>query len=126
VVEGPGGLPVNEWSHVAGTYDGATLRLFVNGTQVASQAQIGNLQVNTGQLRIGGNTSPSEFFTGRIDEVRIYDVALDQSEIQTDMATPIPEAPSLQQLGAGALALALLARGKARWRRASTREAAAR
>jgi hypothetical protein len=63
--------------------------------------------------------SPRAF--GTVVKVRF---ALDQSEIQTDMATPIPEAPSLQQLAAGALALALLARGKARWRRASAREAA--
>jgi hypothetical protein len=43
----------------------------------------------TGPLRIGGNAVWTEFFNGRIDEVRIYNRALTASEIQADMATPI-------------------------------------
>ena len=59
--------------------------------------------------------------------MRIYDVALGQTEIQTDMDTPVavPEAAALQQLGAGVLTLGLLARRRGRLRRtrASTRVA---
>jgi hypothetical protein len=86
---GSGVVPLNSWSHLAATYDGATLRLFVNGVQVGSQAVTGALAVSTGALRIGGNSVWGEYFQGRIDEVRIYNRALTAGEIQADMGVPI-------------------------------------
>jgi Concanavalin A-like lectin/glucanases superfamily len=86
---GPSALPLNTWSHLATTYDGATLRLYVNATQVASAAISGNIIASTGVLRIGGNGVWGEYFRGRIDEVRVYKRALGQTEIQTDMNTPL-------------------------------------
>ena len=88
-VSGSSSLPVNTWTHVALTWDGATLRLWVNGAQVASAAQGGVLETNSSPLRIGGNVPYGEFFRGRLDEIRIYNRALAQSELQTDMATPV-------------------------------------
>jgi glucose/arabinose dehydrogenase len=82
-------VPASTWTHLATTYDGATLRLYVNGSQVASKAQTGSIPASTGALRIGGNSVWSEWFAGLIDEVRIYSRALTAGEIQTDMATPI-------------------------------------
>ena len=67
----PSAIAVSTWTHVAVTYDGATLRLFVNGTQVATTPATGSLQTGTTPLRIGGNTY-GEYFQGRIDDVRIY------------------------------------------------------
>ena len=49
-------LTVNTWAHVAGTYDGTTLRLYVDGTLVRSAAFAGNMLVSSGPLRIGGNS----------------------------------------------------------------------
>ena len=49
-------LAVNVWTHVAGTYDGSTLRLFINGVQVASTAISGSIASSNGVLRIGGNS----------------------------------------------------------------------
>jgi glucose/arabinose dehydrogenase len=86
-------LPANVWTHVAGTYDGTTLRLFINGVQAASNAVSGSITTSTGPLRIGGNSIWGEYFQGRIDEVRIYNRALNQAEIQTDLNTPIGVAP---------------------------------
>ncbi|MGW0482558.1 LamG-like jellyroll fold domain-containing protein [Nonomuraea sp. NPDC003214] len=90
---GTASLPLNTWSHLAATYDGATLRLYVNGTQVAERAAGGPIRTDGGVLRIGGNSLWGEFFDGLIDEVRIYDRALTPAQIQLDMTTPIGAAP---------------------------------
>jgi PKD repeat protein len=88
-VAGGSTLPVSTWSHLAATYDGTTIRLFVNGTQVATLAQAGNIVNTSSALRIGGNTYAGEFFNGLIDEVRVYNRALSASEIQADMIRPV-------------------------------------
>jgi Concanavalin A-like lectin/glucanases superfamily len=89
-VEGVSPLRLNAWTHLATTYDGAILRLYVNGMEVGSQPGGGNIQVSTGRLRVGGNAVWGEWFAGRIDEVRIYNRALNPAEIQANMATPVP------------------------------------
>ncbi len=90
---GPSVLAVNTWTHLAATFDGATVRLYVNGTLLASQAQTNALAPTTGTLQIGGDSYPGEFFAGNIDEVRIYNRALNATEIQADIVTPIGGAP---------------------------------
>jgi hypothetical protein len=97
---------VNVWSHLAVTYDGATLRLYVNGTQVATRAQTGAITSSTNPLRIGGNAVWGEYFNGVIDEVRVYNRALSAAEITTDRDTPVGGGTGAQHLreppGAGA------------------------
>jgi hypothetical protein len=81
---------LNAWTHLASTYDGTTLRLYVNGVQAATKAVTGAIKVSTGVLRIGGNgTWNDEWFSGLIDEVRVYSRALTAAQIQTDMAVPV-------------------------------------
>ena len=86
----PAQLSTNTWSHLAVTYDGAVLRFFVNGTLVRSSATIGTVAPSTGVLRIGGSNIASEWFAGRIDDVRLYARALGQTEIQADRAAELP------------------------------------
>jgi Concanavalin A-like lectin/glucanases superfamily/Domain of unknown function (DUF1929)/Bacterial Ig domain/Purple acid Phosphatase, N-terminal domain len=87
-------LALNTWSHLAGTYDGTTMRLYVNGVQVASKARTGALTSSTSPLRIGGNAAWGEYFSGLIDDVRVYNRALSAAEVGTDMNTPVtPAAP---------------------------------
>jgi PKD repeat protein len=72
-------LPLNTWTHLAGTYDGTTVRLYVNGAQVATRVQSGSISSGNEALRIGMGWS------GVIDDVRIYNRALSASEVQRDM-----------------------------------------
>ncbi len=92
---GTGALALNTWSHLASTYDGTTLRLYVNGVLVGSQAMTGAIAASTGALHIGGNTIWGEDFSGLIDDVRVYNRALSVSEIQTDLngavVPPVPD-----------------------------------
>ncbi|MEN3356580.1 MAG: hypothetical protein V7637_562 [Mycobacteriales bacterium] len=106
---GGSALPLSTWSHLAGTYDGATLRLYVNGVQVATKARTGPLPTSTSPLRIGGNSAWGEYFSGLIDEVRIYNRALSAAEIGTDMTTavvpsgPDTTPPVISAVGTGGL-----------------------
>jgi hypothetical protein len=88
-VAAPSALTVNTWTHLAVTYDGSVLALYRNGTQVATLLQSGPILTSTGALRIGGNTIWPEWFAGLIDEVRVYNRALTQTQIQADMNTPL-------------------------------------
>jgi hypothetical protein len=85
----PNGIPVNSWTHLASTYDGSTLRLYVNGNLVGNGVVTGSIQTNSSPLWIGGVAPFGECFQGRIDEVRIYNRALSQSEIKADMQTSV-------------------------------------
>ncbi|ESS72439.1 PDK repeat-containing protein [Methyloglobulus morosus KoM1] len=83
-INGTSALPVNTWTHLAVTYDGVTQRLFVNGAQVSSIARTGNIATSTGPLQIGGDSIYGQYFNGYIDEVRVYNRALAQTEIAAD------------------------------------------
>ena len=82
---GTAGVAVNTWTHLAGTYDGATLRLYVNGVQISSRAQTGAMTVSTSPLQIGGDSVYGQYFQGTIDEIRVYNRALSAAEMQQDM-----------------------------------------
>jgi hypothetical protein len=82
-------LPLNAWTHIAVTYDGANMRFYIGGSLVGTKAQTGSIAAGNQPLRIGGNNMSGEFFNGLIDEVRVYNRALSAAEIATDMNTPV-------------------------------------
>ena len=82
-------LPTSTWSHIAGVYDGSKLTFYVNGQAVSSSSVSGSLPVSSGAFSIGGDSVWGEWFSGQIDELRVYDRALSGSEISTDMQTPV-------------------------------------
>ncbi|MFE6738653.1 LamG domain-containing protein [Streptomyces tubercidicus] len=96
-------VPTGGWHHVAGVYDGATMKIYIDGVQQASQAQSGKLTASTGTALTIGN-SPADStreFRGRIDEVRVYSRALSATDITHAYEASTPDA------GAGDSALVL-------------------
>jgi len=69
-------IPADQWTHVACTYDGRYLRVYVNGTEVGS-AYVGYLGAlsNTSDLVVGSG------FVGNIDDLRVYRYALAPRDI---------------------------------------------
>lgn len=78
-------LTLNTWQHVAGTYDGSYLRLYVNGNVVDSMAANINISNSSSTLYIGDNGSGARHFPGTVDEIRIWNIARTRSEIQARM-----------------------------------------
>ena len=91
--------PVNRWSHLALTYDGAMLRLYVNGSRVSSRVTTGTIKRTTDPLWIGGNRPYGEYFRGLIDQVRIYDRMLSPAEVRSEMSAPIRNARTSRAAG---------------------------
>jgi len=78
-----GSVPLNQWSHLACTYDRQAVRLYVNGIEVASFAATQAIPTATTNLAIGKEDgSTVRNFDGLIDEVEIFNRALTASEIQ--------------------------------------------
>jgi hypothetical protein len=81
-------VTTGEWMHVAATRKESTgeVQVFVNGNMEGSQAytQVSPLSAST-TLTIGGNTIDSHYFSGAMDEVRIWNVVRTQAEIQSNM-----------------------------------------
>ena len=102
-LRGTAQLALNTWTHLAATYSGSVLNLYVNGTQVASQPATGQIVSSTGALKFGGNAIWSEWFNGLIDEVRVYNRALSAAEIQADMNAPITSSDATPPSAPGTL-----------------------
>lgn len=76
----------NTWYHVAATYDGATMKIYVNGVLDASKAQTGSF-VSNGVFNIGYSFDNNRYWNGKMDELRVWKRALTQAEIQANMCT---------------------------------------
>lgn len=75
-------IEVGKWYHVMGTYDGDILKLYVNGVLVdTNTAPSGAIQTTSYPLAIGTWSTPTDFFIGKVDEVRLSNVVLMPVEI---------------------------------------------
>ncbi|MFV8322475.1 choice-of-anchor D domain-containing protein [Flavobacterium sp. LS2R12] len=76
-------LNVSQWYNVGVIYDGSNIKLYLNGALVASQAKTGSIPADASLLTLGRDPSTStKYFKGKIDEVRVFNLALTESQLQ--------------------------------------------
>lgn len=79
-------LPPEEWTHVTATYDGSRMVLYYDGEVEVDGNAKGKIDTNDVPVSIGRNSEGNrEHYIGRVDEVAIWSVALDQDEVQQAM-----------------------------------------
>ena len=81
-----------KWHHVATTFDGSAIKIYVDGVMAGSRDCVGTLNTNTGPLFIGARGGTVRWTVGNYDEMAIFNRALNAAEIQTAMnglATPV-------------------------------------
>lgn len=88
-INGGGNIPLNQWTHIALTYDGSSVTTYINGAISRNFTNVtGSVAPFSGPLRIGSrspaivNPFPLERFNGLIDELAIYDQGLDACDIK--------------------------------------------
>lgn len=86
-------LPANTFKHLACSWDGATFRQFIDGALTVSMSQAMTPVGNSAPLSIGQFGGNSDRLDGTVDEVRIFNVARTQAEIQSDMMTALAAVP---------------------------------
>ena len=86
-------LAFDIWVHVAAVYDQSTgLVIYVNGERESSISISGALNTNGDKFTIGKNSlTDSDYFKGSMDEVRVFDVALTDDQLQQMVFQEIEE-----------------------------------
>ena len=81
-------LTTGQWYHLAGTYDGSTMKIYINGILDVSQSLTGNVS-SFGAFNLGYNYNVSRFFDGEMEEVSVWKTALSQATIRDWMCRSI-------------------------------------
>ena len=99
ILEAPAALADATWTHVAATFDGTTMRLIVNGIDVADGAFAGPATYDGNGLTIGADDPAGDRrWTGAIDELRIWTVARAATDIAASMGQEVAAQPGLEAL----------------------------
>ena len=92
ILQAPSEIKSNQWYHLAGTYDGSRLAVYVNGVKTKSEPVSGDLTIDSSDLFIGKGDpdfSFGEFFHGVVDEIGIWNVARSPAEILATVNAPL-------------------------------------
>ena len=76
------------WHFLAGTWDGTTIKLYIDGELNKELECKGKLTANNEPLFIGARGGNQRFVNGALDEIKIYNYALTQDELKADMENP--------------------------------------
>ena len=73
------------WNHIAIIYDGTYYQAYFNGTQVLTNISVQSSIEKLSNLQLGARHTPTDtqYFSGKIDQVRVFDKALSSSEVTT-------------------------------------------
>jgi len=96
-LEFPGCPPAGEWTHLAAVYDGSRMIVYYNGSVAGEQESSGEMSISDGPIFIGTkhSTAPAgDEFNGILDDIRIYNRALSQSEINRLGGDPKASGPA--------------------------------
>jgi murein DD-endopeptidase MepM/ murein hydrolase activator NlpD len=87
-------IPLHRWTHVAGTWDRVTLRVYIDGVEDVSQGFVGPIEyTGVTTTLIGGSFVPGESFRGEIEEARIWSVARSATELAQSANCAFHESP---------------------------------
>ena len=84
-----GSLTLNQLTHIAATYDGSEMRLYLNGQLDGSVSYVGTPILNTEPVNIARILNAYTGFAGQIDDVRIWNTARTQTQIQSNLNTQL-------------------------------------
>ena len=77
-----------KWHHLAGTWDGTTIKLFIDGELNRELDCKGTLTGNSEPLFIGARGGNQRFINGALDEIKMYNYPLTVDELRADMENP--------------------------------------
>ncbi|HVR83279.1 MAG TPA: LamG-like jellyroll fold domain-containing protein, partial [Planctomycetota bacterium] len=81
--------PLGVWTHIAFTFDGSTVKGYVNGSLALSVADSFSMVARGNPLRIGLDHTGGQPTLGKLDNIRVYARTLSSTDVQNDQATPI-------------------------------------
>jgi hypothetical protein len=78
-------IDITQWHHYAGTFDGSTIRLYIDGAEVASTPRTGKINADRGVMFIGRDDGFSRYFNGQIAEVQVWQTARTDEDIKNSI-----------------------------------------
>ncbi len=85
VAQGASTMKLDTWHHLALVYDGAEVRVYLDGEEDGKIERKGNINENQAPVWIGKKANENVWLDGVLDELRILNIALTQKQIQQDM-----------------------------------------